>query len=221
MRKALLAAVDAYRAPHTLHCAIADMNGIANILRMSGFSITTLIDAQATKANILSSLGAMVKAVTKPGEAICFAFFGHGGQMPSSEDDGYSECLCAYDWETGGLVWDHELDATLATLPPQSTCELIFGCCFAGGIVEIPGVAVISWQACRELEYSWSVRMDENSPERGLFPLMIEQAYWEQPLGTRRDIFSSVEYWTRYHSKQVQHPVLKCDESELYLPLFL
>lgn len=219
MREALLVAVDAYRPPHTLHSAVADLNALHEILRMSGFSITALVDAQATKANILSALGNMAKAVTKPGGAIFFAFFGHGSQLPSTEDDGTSECLCAYDWETGGLVWDHEVEPILANLPPLSTCELFFGCCFSGGIVEKPGIPIISWQACREEEYAYWVRLEDGS-ERGLFPLMFERAFWENPLATRRDVFSNAAYWTQHYAPD-QHPVLKCDDSERYQLLFL
>lgn len=217
MRKALIAAVDAYREPYTLYAGVNDLADIGDILRMSGFSITTLYNSQATKAAILAGLRSLVQNA-QPRESISFAFFGHGGQMPSSEDDGYSECLCAYDWESGGLVWDREIDAIMAGIEPGVTCDMFFGCCFAGGLVEVPGADVISWQACREEEYSASVKLD--GVWRGLFPMFLRQAYYATPLGTRDDIFRHIAYWTTFYVP-TQHPVMRCTESEGRQLLFI
>ena len=211
MRKALLVAVDAYRAPYTLYNGAPDMAELKGILEMSGFSVITLYNTQATKANIVSQLRTLISQAM-PGESICFAYYGHGGQMPGNEDDGYSECLCGYDWEAGGLVWDREIDAILAGIKPGVTCDMFYNCCFSGGIVENPGTSIISWQACRELEYA-TVFGFADGTWRGLTALIFGVAYWMGPLATRADIFDYISYWTTYYAP-TQHPVLRCTESE-------
>lgn len=212
-----MAAINAYREPYTLYAGLNDLADMGDILRMSGFSTTTLFDAQATKANIMAGLRALIQGA-KTGESISFFFCGHGGQMPSAEPDGYSECLCAYDWEQGGLLWDHEMDSILAGIGPGVTCDLFFGCCFAGGIVEVPGANIISWQACQEEEYSASVKLD--GVWRGLFPMLLREAYYETPIGTRDDIFRHAAYWTTFYVPG-QHPVLRCTEAERRQLLFI
>ena len=216
MRKALLASVDAYRQPYTTTNNVNDMNELRAILQGRGFSVTSLVDGAATKTNILNSLRQLVQSAYA-GDSICFFFAGHGGQMPSSEPDGTSECLCAYDWERGGLVWDREIDSIIATVRPGVNCDLIFGCCFSGGIVETPGPSVISWQACGELEYSYVMRMS-NGSYRGLFALFLCDLARSYPTASRGDIYDTVAYWVQRYAPQ--HPVLRCTATERNQPMF-
>lgn len=216
MRKALIAAVDAYQAPYTLNNSVNDANELKSILQSRGFSVVSLQNASATKTNILIQLRAMVQSAYA-GDSICFFFAGHGGQMPSSEPDGTSECLCAYDWQSGGLVWDREIDSIIATVRPGVNCDLIYGCCFAGGISENPGTSIISWQACGELEYSYIMRMG-NGSYRGLFSLFLCDLIRSYPTASRGDIYDTVAYWVQRYAPQ--HPVLRCTATERNQPMF-
>lgn len=216
MRKALVAAVDAYRPPYATNNNVNDLNELKAILQGRGFSVTSLVDGAATKISILNSLRQLVQSAYS-GDSICFFFAGHGGQMPSSEPDGTSECLCAYDWESGGLVWDREIDVIMATVRPGVNCDLIFGCCFAGGIVESPGRSVISWQASGELEYSYVMRLG-NGSFRGLFSLFLCDLIRSYPTASRGDIYDTVAYWVQRYAPQ--HPVLRCAATERYQPPF-
>jgi len=218
MRKAVLVAVDDYPAPYTLSGSVESMNDFSYWVQMSGFSITTLTNANATKANILSNLTALVQGA-QPGESLCFGFWGHGGQIPSQEDDGYSEGLCAYDAFSGGVVWDYEVDSILSGLPANVNVDLVFGCCFSGGIVEVPGVNVVSWQACRETEYAARIQFADGSV-RSLFSLLLCMALQMEPLATRNDLFNYAAYWTTYYVPN-QHPVLRCTQSERYQLMFM
>ena len=216
MRKALLVAVDAYRQPYTTNNNVNDMNELRAILQGRGFSVTALVDGAATKTNILNSLRQSVQSAYA-GDSICFFFAGHGGQMPSSEPDGTSECLCSYNWEAGGLVWDREIDSIMATVRPGVNCDLIFGCCFSGGIVETPGPSVISWQACGELESSYVMRLG-NGSYRGLFSLFLCDLARSYPTASRGDIYDTVAYWVQRYAPQ--HPVLRCTATERNQPMF-
>lgn len=195
MKRAFLAAVDAYRAPYTMKNNINDMNDTRNALSQKGFSIVQC-QANPTKATILAGLQNLVNS-PHAGDSICFGYFGHAGTVPGPESDGDSECLCAYNWESGGLVYDYEIDTILRGLRPGVNCDLIFGCCFAAGLHEVPGAIVVAWSACGEDELSY-VGLIGGVP-RGIYPTIWNIALRGYPTASRAAIHDYAAYWTRYY----------------------
>jgi hypothetical protein len=195
MKRAFLAAVDAYRAPYTMKNNINDMNDTRTSLLQRGFQVVQC-QSNPSKATIINGLRDLVNT-SYAGDSICFGFFGHGGKVPSAEPDGTSECLCASDWESGGLVWDYEVDAILRGLRPGVNCDLFFGCCYGAGIHEVPGAQVISWSACGENELAWVVLIA--GIQRGIWPWLLNLALRGHPAAPRDQVSYYAYYWTRYY----------------------
>lgn len=164
VKKALLVAIDKYVSPYTMYSNINDMEYLKSVLIARGFSVTTLVNNSATKAAILNGINALKSGVVF-GDHVCFAFIGHGSQQPNSrENDGTAECLCTYDWQSGGVIWDYEIENVFRSLP--CGYDLIFNTCFSGGIGE--NNLGVTWQACRENEYSTAAKTTDGT-WRGLF----------------------------------------------------
>ena len=116
----------------TLNGCVNDARDMGAVYKdLLGFrpaEITTLIDAQATKANIMSSLKAMV-ADAKAGKLnyLAFALSSHGTQMQDvhgEEPDGKDEAFVPHDiaekngkWDLAHIISDDELHDLFVTLP--------------------------------------------------------------------------------------------------------
>lgn len=169
MKRALIAAIDNYAPPYTSLSNLNDLYELKNALESKGFVVSTLMDGGATKLAILNELQNLIN-VSVSGDNLCFAFFGHGSHLSNPvESDGTSECLCCYDWQSGGLIWDYELENMVQGLVSGCECDFIFGSCYAGGMVE--GTSCTVWGACRELENSHALKA--NGIWRGAFALFF------------------------------------------------
>jgi hypothetical protein len=93
--RALLIGIDAYQNVRPLKGSVADARDIEGSLRSMGTSdIVTLIDGQASRANILKNISDLVQR-TKTNDLIILAIAGHGAQEPEtikgSEPDGMQD----------------------------------------------------------------------------------------------------------------------------------
>ena len=93
--RALLIGIDAYQNVRPLKGSVADARDIEGSLRSMGTSdIVTLIDGQASRANILQSISDLAQR-TKANDLIILAIAGHGAQEPEtikgSEPDGMQD----------------------------------------------------------------------------------------------------------------------------------
>ena len=77
MKRALIIAVNAYPDPYKLRDSLNDKDDLAATLAGKGFAVTSIIDAQATRANVLAGYRSMVSN-TNPGDSIVLAFMGLG-----------------------------------------------------------------------------------------------------------------------------------------------
>jgi hypothetical protein len=105
--------------------------------------ITTLTDAQATKANIMSKLKAMV-ADAKAGKLsyLVFALSSHGTQMDDTsgdEPDGADEAFVPHDiaekngkWDPARIISDDELHDLFTSLPNNVLLEVYLDTCHSG-----------------------------------------------------------------------------------------
>lgn len=113
------------------------------LLGFKASEITTLTDAQATKANILSNLKTMV-ADAKAGKLsyIVFALSSHGTQMDDTsgdEPDGKDEAFVPHDiaekngqWDPARIICDDELHDLFTSLPNRVLLEVYLDTCHSG-----------------------------------------------------------------------------------------
>jgi len=96
----------------------SDLSGCVNdardwkqALQQRGFTVTTLLDKQATAAAIRAALTKLVRGGAK-GDTVIFTYSGHGSWLPDDdgeEVDGRDEMICPYDVNSGGAVMDDDL----------------------------------------------------------------------------------------------------------------
>lgn len=135
MKRALIVAINKYPDPYVLRGCLNDSSDLTSTLyNKFGFrSFTYLLDANATKANILSRLNTLVVNAA-PGDSIVFAFFGHGSYIKNlTEPDGRSECICPVDiFPYIRVITDKDIAKILAKKKAGVNCDVILGCCFSG-----------------------------------------------------------------------------------------
>src|SRR4030081_1431284 len=90
--RALVIGIDAYRYVRALKGAVADAQDIEDALRRTGVQdLTTLIDASANRATVLSAINRLL-APTGPRDLVILSLGGHGAQEPEgvrgSQPDG-------------------------------------------------------------------------------------------------------------------------------------
>jgi len=102
-------------------------------------NIRLLLDAQATKAAMLSGLDWLVEGA-RPGDVLVFAYSGHGTWVPdqgeTDEQDGRDEALCPYDLgeDFSNLLVDDELRARVRQVPRAVQLTMIADSCFSGTV---------------------------------------------------------------------------------------
>ena len=116
---------------------VNDAKAWADTLRSRGFSVETLVDAQATKAAMLAGFKAVIGAA-KSGDVVAITFSGHGTYVPDlngDEVDGLDEALCPYDIQTAGAaLTDDEIHAIFAARPAGVRLVLISDSCHSGTV---------------------------------------------------------------------------------------
>ncbi len=191
-RKALCVGINLFKnyPGSTLHGCVNDAHDMAGVLtKLLGFTnadIKTLVDANATKTNIMAELQAMV-AGAKSGKYsyLVFSLSSHGTQMPDQhhdEADQYDEAFCPHDlaaagsqWDPKHIILDDELHDLFLQLPPNVLLEVYLDTCHSGTGLKatdlmpdrIPRyIAPPSVEACEALAFRTA---------RGLAPRMRER----------------------------------------------
>lgn len=138
----------------TLQGCVNDAHDMANVLQkllgFTGNDITTLTDAQATKANIMAQLKAMVDGAKRGTYTyLVFTMSSHGTQVPDLNgdeiDDKADECFCPADlaqkgnqWDRNHIITDDELRDLFVDLPQNVLLEVFLDTCHSGtGLKEI------------------------------------------------------------------------------------
>lgn len=148
-RKALCVGINQFKnyPSSNLQGCVNDAHDMGALLKdLLGFTagdITTLTDAQATKANILSNLKSLV-ADAKAGKYsyLVFSLSSHGTQVPDKsgdEPDRADEAFCPHDLAQKGNVWDpnyivvdDELHDLFLQLPKNVLLEVYLDTCHSG-----------------------------------------------------------------------------------------
>ena len=131
----------------TLNGCVNDAKDMAAMYKdLLGFKtseITMLTDAQATKANIMAKLKAMV-ADAKAGKLgyLVFSLSSHGTQMNDTsgdEPDGKDEAFVPYDiaeksgkWDPSHIISDDELHDLFVQVPANALLEVYLDTCHSG-----------------------------------------------------------------------------------------
>jgi hypothetical protein len=136
MKKAVCIGINNYPGTaNDLQGCINDANDWAALLLGFGFSVNTILDAQATRQNVKAALGDLVGA-TGAGDVVVFTYSGHGTQVfdiSGDEGDTYDEAIYVYD----GTVLDDELRDIIKNINPQATLVVISDSCFSGTVTRI------------------------------------------------------------------------------------
>lgn len=148
-KKALFVGINKFAnySQFTLNGCVNDAKDMAALYKdLLGFKTTemsTLTDAQATKANIMARLNAMV-ADAKAGKLnyLVFSLSSHGTQMNDSsgdEPDGMDEAFVPHDiaekngaWDAAHIISDDELHDLFAQLPASVLLEVYLDTCHSG-----------------------------------------------------------------------------------------
>jgi hypothetical protein len=148
-RKALCVGINQFKnySSSNLQGCVNDAHDMGALLKdFLGFTagdITTLTDAQATKANIMSNLKSMVTDA-KAGKYsyLVFSLSSHGTQVPDTsgdEPDRADEAFCPHDLAQKGNVWDpsyiivdDELHDLFVQLPKNVLLEVYLDTCHSG-----------------------------------------------------------------------------------------
>ena len=132
-RRALCVGIDSYATSPLAGC-VRDAETWAAALRRLNFAVTTVLDTQATRHNVLEALNGLI-AEARPGETLVFQYAGHGTQaedLNGDEADRYDEALVPVDYESGALLLDDDLADVYRRLPGGAVLTLFMDCCHSG-----------------------------------------------------------------------------------------
>ncbi|MEO7774712.1 MAG: caspase family protein [Steroidobacteraceae bacterium] len=143
-QRALLVGVGQYVTPNIDLPAIElDLERMHDTLIRMGFAdnqIRTLLDSEATSANVIASFGSWLKDGVKSDDRVVFYFTGHGSNIPDAdgdEKDGVDEVLITHDMVRGtvkgkrtllNVVSDDKLATMLAAIPSRNIWVIVDSC---------------------------------------------------------------------------------------------
>lgn len=149
MKKALCVGINHFMNYPTssLQGCVNDVNDMVDVLKtLLGFTsgdITTLTDTQATKANIMAHLKAMLDGARAGKYSyLVFSISSHGTQVPDTsgdEPDRFDEAYCPHDlaaaggkWDPNHVIIDDELHDLFVQLPSNVLLEVYADTCHSG-----------------------------------------------------------------------------------------
>ena len=143
-RKALVVGINRYECCelHPLTGCVNDAEAIAALLEEFNFAVVRLVDQQATRADLLQALQALLDQ-SRPGDEVVFFFAGHGSRI-LTDDHGPHETLVPFDSHRSSCpkngdnqdITDREIYGwilRLSEVTPRIT--LWMDACRSGGIV--------------------------------------------------------------------------------------
>jgi hypothetical protein len=121
----------------------SDLSGCVNdahdwkqTLESRGFDVSTLLDAQATKAAMSTAIADLIKDA-RSGDTLAITYSGHGTWVPDSSDDetdGRDEALCPHDIRTAGPLLDDDLHDLLRQRQVGVRILLLSDSCHSGTV---------------------------------------------------------------------------------------
>jgi metacaspase-1 len=137
-KHALCIGINNYPGTHMdLNGCVNDANDWAAELGSRGFDVSRLVDAQATKAAMVSGFERVIGKAAR-GDVVVITFSGHGTYVPDTngdELDGLDEALCPHDLEARGeALLDDEIHALFAARAPGVRLVLVSDSCHSGTV---------------------------------------------------------------------------------------
>ena len=246
VKKLLTVAINSYNVAPLRGC-VNDSNNILAVCAANGYQTVQLIEAEATKHNIMTKLLEISKELVA-GDKFMFHYSGHGSQIPcndGTETDGLMEVLCPFDlinpdgsWNNT-FIMDNELNAAFCQFAPGVEIECLLDCCHSGtatrdlkpnvayryiraGVLNSEPMVIKFNVSCTREVICWSGCKDEQTSADAFLDGTFQGAFTAALLktaGTRRERFAMLTTIL----KQVgfpQEPQLTCAESLLDQPLF-
>jgi hypothetical protein len=132
-RRAVVVGISDYRFINDLRVCDDDARAMRNLLQAEGWSVTTLIDSQATKATILQAIRTQVVGASE----FIFAFSGHGTRSGST---GY---ICTYDGSSNAsFINEGELVAALSAGGSGVRVGVALDSCHSGAFIDASGATL-------------------------------------------------------------------------------
>jgi hypothetical protein len=120
-----------------LEGCVNDAKDWRSLLENRGYAVTSLHDADATRALVLEALKALVGGAVD-GDSLVLTFSGHGSWLPdddADEPDARDEMLCPYDVMEDQYLLDDDLHETFLTKADGVRLYVIADCCHSGSVV--------------------------------------------------------------------------------------
>ncbi|MEB3322583.1 MAG: caspase family protein [Synechococcaceae cyanobacterium] len=137
-KKALCIGINDYPGTqHDLTGCVNDAHDWARELEGRGFSVSQLLDAQATRDGMTEAIGRLV-AEADSGDTLAITFSGHGTYAPDEsgdEPDRLDEALCPYDIDRGNVLIDDEIHELFGRRRPGVRVLLISDSCHSGTVL--------------------------------------------------------------------------------------
>lgn len=139
-RVALCVGINDYPGSNNdLNGCVNDALGWTNLFDSLGYDTTTLLDADATRANVLGKLQQSLASL-KFGDRFVFQYSGHGSWVPDQngdEADQRDECIVLHDWQQSGFVTDDELYNIYQNRRRGVRVTAISDSCFSGTVARL------------------------------------------------------------------------------------
>ncbi|WP_300449729.1 caspase family protein [Accumulibacter sp.] len=137
-KRALCIGINNYPGTHMdLSGCVNDANDWAAELTARGFSVSKLLDSQATKAAMVGGIQTLIASATS-GDVVVITYSGHGTYVPDTngdEVDGLDEGLCPYDLQTSGeALLDDEINELFSARKAGVRLVLISDSCHSGTV---------------------------------------------------------------------------------------
>ena len=141
-RRALCIGIDAYPAPQALAGCVNDSRDWSSALQSLGFTVSSLINEQATRAAMLDAMQQLISTAS-PGDSIVIQYAGHGTKvkdLDGDEVDGTDEALVPFDFGTGSFLIDDDIRRIMVAIPRGVSLTCFMDCCHSGTNTRMFGV---------------------------------------------------------------------------------
>jgi len=143
---------------------VNDVHNVQNMLLASGWrdeapsgvsesGFRVLIDADATRANLLAGVDWLVRDA-RQGDSLFFLYSGHGGQEIHPQglsEDGMADTLLPVDFQAAGQILDTEMSERLVSqLPEGVKLTALIDACHSGTALDLPWTLLPGQAAWKE-----------------------------------------------------------------------
>ncbi len=160
---ALVIGISDYQGDGDLNFCDEDADSWEAYLTSQGYEVHTLIDGQATAANIYDEIE-WLESQEQAGDYVAFCFSGHGFYSDRARESG----ICAWNVEEQeGWIFDSDLGAAFQDFDSDHIF-LFFDSCHSGGMDSVAGPGRYVSQTAGQMEYG----LDAPKHEHGMW------VYW-------------------------------------------